>query len=93
MNKVELGRVVSTRAVDAWIDEKPFDRRKDTDEALQRHASGDWGRVCREDWATNDEALREGNRLLSCYRIDRRDLWVITEWDRSVTTILFPEEY
>lgn len=93
MNKVELGRVVSTRGVAKWVEESPEVRSAGEMRALRRHASGDWGKVCQEDKAVNDEALSDGNRLLSCYDIDGRDVWVITEWDRSVTTILFPEEY
>ena len=93
MNQVDIGQVVATRGVAEWVEEKPVERRIGAGRALQRHQSGDWGKVCQEDKATNDEALSEGNRLLSCYEIDGRDVWVITEWDRSVTTILFPEEY
>lgn len=62
--------------------------------ALRRHASGDWGEVGEEDRASNDEALREGERLLSAYRTDSGiKFWIITEWDRSATTILLPEDY
>lgn len=62
--------------------------------AVQRHRTGDWGIVCEEDWAVNDEALATGGRILSAYR-DRNDtkFWIITEWDRSATTILLPDEY
>ena len=61
---------------------------------LERHASGDWGQVDSEDWQLNDEAVKEGTRLLSAYTtLKGRKLWVITEWDRSATTILLPEEY
>jgi hypothetical protein len=59
-----------------------------------RHLRGDWGEICADDWALNDEAVETGGRLLSSYRtsLDER-LWVITECDRSVTTILLPDEY
>ena len=62
--------------------------------ALSRHASGDWGVVCEDDWQSNDEALELDKRLLSSY-VSRSDekFWVITEHDRSVTTILLPLEY
>ena len=63
-------------------------------EFLDRHRKGDWGEVCPEDWALNDEALKEGTRLLSAYRTVKDErLWIITEADRSCTTILLPEEY
>lgn len=64
---------------------------------LARHASGDWGDVGTEDAHINDQALIHGNRLLSCYTLvsDDRDtrVWIISEWDRSVTTALLPSEY
>ena len=56
--------------------------------------TGDWGLLEDEDWALNDEALREGGRLFSAYGTSKgQRLWVITEADRSVTTILLPQEY
>jgi hypothetical protein len=61
---------------------------------LQRHASGDWGDVGAEDWNANDEALRLGARLFSAYKVETSArLWVITEADRSATTVLLPAEY
>jgi hypothetical protein len=64
---------------------------------LRRHVTGDWGTVHPEDEGINDQALRDGERLLSVYGTETEDqdnrLWVITEWDRSVTTILRPEDY
>lgn len=67
---------------------------KDVFKGLARHVQGDWGEVGEEDWQENDLSLREGFRLLSSYRgsNDQR-FWVITEQDRSVTTVLLPEEY
>jgi len=61
---------------------------------LSRHLRGDWGEVCKEDWELNDQALVEGTRLLSAYKTSKNDrLWVITEADRSATTLLLPDEY
>ena len=61
---------------------------------LQRHLDGDWGDLCDDDRRSNDAALKNGDRLLSSYRITPDlKLWIITEWDRSVTTLLLPEEY
>lgn len=63
-------------------------------EAIIRHANGDWGNVCDEDRQSNEEALKDGNRLLSVYTSDEETVfWIITEWDRSVTTVLLPEDY
>ena len=62
---------------------------------LHRHHCGDWGdELCAEDKAANEQALKDGSRLLSCYRTPAGDrLYIITEWDRSVTTIMLPSEY
>ena len=61
---------------------------------LVRHARCDWGEVGKEDWLANDEGLENGGRLLSAYRTSLGErIWVITEWDRSVTTLLLPDEY
>jgi hypothetical protein len=62
--------------------------------ALRRHARGDWGEVCAEDKAENELSLKEGFRLLSSYS-DRNGtkFWIITEADRSATTVLLPEDY
>jgi hypothetical protein len=62
-------------------------------EALRRHASGDWGEVCHEDARENELSLKEGFRLLSVYGTGERRFWIITEADRSVTTVLMPEDY
>jgi hypothetical protein len=62
--------------------------------ALRRHQRGDWGHVGRRNAALNDDALLTDCRILSAY-IDRNDVrfWIITEADRSVTTVLLPEDY
>jgi hypothetical protein len=61
--------------------------------ALRRHASGDWGNLCPEDAMANDDALHQGGRLLSAYGEGDFRFWIITEADRSATTILLPEDY
>ncbi|HCF1813063.1 MULTISPECIES: hypothetical protein [Stutzerimonas] len=62
---------------------------------LQRHLNGDWGDLCDDDRRQNDVALKSGeDRLLSSYQVTSDlKLWIITERDRSVTTLLLPEEY
>lgn len=65
-----------------------------TPEFLLRHKHGDWGDLGPDDLAENERALHKGSRLFSRYHTRREDnLWIITEWDRSVTTLLLPEEY
>jgi hypothetical protein len=60
---------------------------------VQRHASGDWGDLDTHDRLENEIAVREGFRILSAYELEGIRFWVITEADRSTTTILLPEEY
>jgi hypothetical protein len=62
--------------------------------ALARHVRGDWGDVSAEDRSENELSLREGFRLMSVYRSSRGEtFWIITEADRSATTILLPQDY
>ena len=63
-------------------------------EFLRRHMSKDWGELSDEDVRENELSLKEGFRLLSAYRTAKgQKLWIITEADRSATTILLPDEY
>jgi hypothetical protein len=63
-------------------------------EFLSRHLRGDWGDLCQEDKTENELGLKHGFRLMSSYPLtDSEKIWVITEADRSVTTLLLPEEY
>ncbi len=67
---------------------------KEVEVALNRHAIGDWGSICDEDRAQNEWALRNEARLMSVYESDSGEaFWIITEADRSSTTILLPSEY
>jgi hypothetical protein len=85
---LRLGRIVLTRGV--LVKVAP----EDLFAAVRRHAHGDWGDVCPDDHASNDRALRLGDRVLSSYRTQEdQSFWIITECDRSVTTVLLPEEY
>ncbi len=60
---------------------------------LERHQSGDWGDVPPEDARENEFSVRHGFRVISSYRLVGERLWVITERDRSATTLLLPSEY
>lgn len=63
-------------------------------EFISRHETGDWGDLCEEDVEVNREALKNGYRIMSCYHpVPGSRLWIITEADRSVTTLLLPSEY
>lgn len=60
---------------------------------LRRHLAGDWGELDEHDVAANEQALKHSERLLSAYSVNGEKLWVLTEADRSVTTVLTPGEY
>jgi hypothetical protein len=86
-----LGQVVATPgALDALGAE-----RIEAEGLLKRHASGDWGELSADDRAENERSLQEGFRIFSAYVLSRTrvKLWVITEADRSATTLLLPDEY
>jgi hypothetical protein len=86
--KFPLGRLVATSNAASQLSPE------DVAVGIGRHASGDWGEVCDEDRASNEEALVEGLRLMSVYTsTSGLTFWIITEWDRSTTTILLPEDY
>lgn len=91
--KFNPGTIVMTRGVyDLIADNEEFAMHAQL--SLARHVQGDWGEVCDGDRVTNEEALRDDYRLLSVYKKEGSPtLWIITEWDRSVTTLLFPDEY
>lgn len=62
--------------------------------ALEKHASGDWGDLCYDDWNRNSCAVNRENRIVSAYHdLGGRRFWVITEADRRKTTVLLPEDY
>lgn len=85
-----LGYVVATPGAMAAI----IAAGQSTHDFLRRHVHCDWGDVGEADRRANEEALKTGERLLSVYRTKRgRKVWVITEADRSATTILLPHEY
>ena len=85
-----LGRVVATPGALKALEqanENPF-------KFLARHQAGDWGELCEEDKKENEFSIQNGFRILSAYRTrNNTKIWVITEADRSATTLLLPEEY
>ena len=88
-----LGQMVLTRGVkDKVADDVQF--AKFVTESRGRHAKGDWGDLSQEDKKENEYALGKYLRLFSAYeRNGLPKIWIITEADRSVTTVLFPDEY
>ena len=86
----DLGQLVATPGALAALEksgESPMN-------FLSRHVTGDWGELDEEDRKENQSSLTKGFRLLSSYKTNAGEkVWVITEADRSVTTLLLPEEY
>lgn len=87
---LELGFVVATPGALRALEGAG----QSADEFLARHMSGDWGELGEADWDENGLSLREGLRILSAYTLRTGEkIWIITESDRSATTVLLPEEY
>ena len=88
VTRFSLGQIVATpHALTAIHSEEILN-------ALLRHVQGDWGTLDAHDWAENERALKTGGRLFSQYHsIQNVKFWIITEADRSVTTVLLPEDY
>ena len=85
-----LGQVVATPGALQALE----DSEQTAIEFLNRHVSGDWGELDPEDRKENEFSLKEGFRVLSAYILKTgQKIWIITEADRSVTTLLLPEEY
>jgi hypothetical protein len=105
--KFELGQVVFTLGIknllegsykpgEISIDEEALIKLKAARiiaRLLKRHVMGDWGDIDETDKKENELSLIHGFRILSCYTVNKKAVWVITEADRSKTTLLLPEEY
>lgn len=88
--KFDLGQVVATPAAIVAIEFA----HASAIELVQRHVTGDWGDLSAEDKELNERAIEKAERILSAYTLpDGERLYIITEWDRSVTTILLVSEY
>jgi hypothetical protein len=83
--KFPLGRLLATPgAIALGINFAPY---------INRHVHGDWGDVDSEDWQRNDASIEDGSRIISAYQTAAGRIWIITEADRAVTTVLLPTEY
>ncbi len=94
MCKFETGQLICTRSIAGRLES---DRKFSSfvQPSFGRYLGSDWGDTCEEDKAMNDEALKDNERIFAVYIYPEtgETIWIITEWDRSVTTILFPSEY
>ena len=95
----DIGEVVGTKAV--WEAMEEYESFKTfVSGCLSRYILYDWGDTCKEDWESNDEAVKNGDRVIAVYYLPEGienelddQLWIITEADRSTTTLLFPADY
>lgn len=91
--KFKLGQIVATPEALDLLEERGVSAYG----FLERHVQGDWGDVSTEDWLANDQALVDETRLISVYHIPDDEgedvIWILTEADRSATTILLPSDY
>lgn len=92
--KFNLGQVVITKDIEEKMKEdRSF--RVFVQVSIGRYVHRDWGQTCDEDAKANNRAIQNGERIRAVYKQLRTDttIWIITEADRSVTTIMFPDEY
>jgi hypothetical protein len=89
MGLLKLGQVVATPSSLAHCEKHATDALA----LIGRHAGGNWGDLCADDVAANVHALQHDLRVLSAYCVGDQKLYVITEWDRSITTLLMASEY
>ncbi|MDD5435210.1 MAG: hypothetical protein PH343_07255 [Nitrospira sp.] len=87
-----LGRVYCTRGVNEELAQN-LDFAGFVSKSIERHAVGDWGDLDEPDKRENEYAIGKYLRIFSAYNYQNKKIWIITEADRSVTTILFPDEY
>lgn len=88
-----LGQTVMTAGVSEYLESEGL-AISELYRFVFRHHTGDWGELSEEDINANNVAVENGDeRILSAYSLNGTKIWIITEADRSVTTVLFPEEY
>ena len=91
--RFDLGQIVATAGVHA-MKEQDSEFAEFVSKSFMRYIVGDWGDTCEVDAKQNDESVENGERILAVYKFNEGiSIWIITEWDRSATTILFPSEY
>ena len=90
---IDIGHLCVTRGVSVRMENPDFS--VFVASSIKRHMTKDWGELGEEDKEANNDALQHGGRLLSAYEPARTGdkIWIITEADRSATTVLFPDEY
>lgn len=91
--KFNLGQTVQTRGIaEACKDNAEFT--KEIYKAFNKYIAGDWGDTCEEDAELNNQAIANNDdRIVAKYKTSKGNIFIITEWDRSYTTIMFADEY
>lgn len=94
MSEFKIGTLVATRGVAGKM-ENNAKFRIFVQNSIDSFKDGNWGDICEEDKETNDDAVKNGERIIAVYIYpdDGTKIWIITEWDRNTTTVLFPSEY
>lgn len=87
--RFSLGRTYATAAVTRWAERE----KKDLNRYLRQHHCGVWGDLCDDDKKANEDALASGARIFSSYLLNDKKIYIVTEADRSMTTVLFASEY
>lgn len=87
--KFSLGKTFATAAVTAWAEQEKIDLSR----YLHQHHCGQWGDLDADDKAANEAALENGSRIFSCFKTNDQKIYIITEANRSMTTLLFASEY
>lgn len=91
MTEFELGQVVVTASIDTRMKTDP-DFNAFVNASLDRFKKCDWGILCDDDKDMSDKAVEDGRMILGAYVRNGEEIWIITEWNRCATTILFPHE-
>ena len=87
----KLGTVLCSHKIDHFMTKK-MGRLKKVEKCIRRHANGDWGIIRDEDEGVNEKALEDGTRIVSVYRVDGEEIYIMTEADRSSTKVVFPSD-
>ena len=87
--RFELGKTFATSGVTRWAEKNEIDLTR----LLRRHHCGDWGDLDGEDKTANEDALQDGTRIFSAYKVSDRKIYIVTEHDRSMTTVMLATEY
>lgn len=91
----ETGKVVMTHGIfEQYTKDEEF--RRFVKNSFSKYLVCDWGDTCKEDSEQNDISVIQDERILAVYKYpsdETKTIWIVTEWDRSITTILFPSEY